>query len=109
MITAVSSNGKSATCNVDVVYQNLPVTKVKISGFDSHTRRIDHSSDAGIKLGDKLTLTICRVDNNYQTKEFDVTVTLVEEKKESTTETTTSAQSYGDPYEFYNDFFKGLF
>ena len=57
VITAVSSNGKSAACNVDVVYQNLPVTKVKISGFDSHTRRIDHSSDAGIKLGDKLTLT----------------------------------------------------
>ena len=57
VITAVSSNGKSAACNVEVVYQNLPVTKVKISGFDSHTKRIDHSTDAGIKLGDKLTLT----------------------------------------------------
>ena len=57
VITAVSSNGKSATCNVEVIYQNLPVTKVKISGFDSHTKRIDHSTDAGIKLGDKLTLT----------------------------------------------------
>ena len=62
----------------------------------------------GISLGDKLTLTICRVDNNYQTKEFNVTVTLVEEKKEAATETTTS-QNYVDPYEFYNDFFKGLF
>ena len=57
VITAVSSNGKSAACNVEVVYQNLPVTKVKISGFDSHTKRIDHSTDAGIKLGDILTLT----------------------------------------------------
>ena len=57
VITAVSSNGKSAACNVDVVYQDLPIKAVKISGFDSHTRRIDHSSDAGIKLGDKLTLT----------------------------------------------------
>ena len=57
VITAVSSNGKSATCNVEVIYQNLPVTKVKISGFDSHTKRIDHSTDAGIRIGDILTLT----------------------------------------------------
>ena len=57
VITAVSSNGKSAACTVEVVYQNLPIKSVKIYGFDSHTKRIDHSSDAGIKLGDKLTLT----------------------------------------------------
>jgi len=37
-----------------------------------------------------------------------VTVTLVEEKKETPKETTTSP-SYVDPYEFYNDFFNGLF
>ena len=55
-----------------------------------------------------LWLIICRVDNNYQTKEFNVTVTLVEEKKEAATETTTS-QNYVDPYEFYNAFFTGLF
>lgn len=61
------------------------------------------------KVGDKLKLTLCRIDNNYQTTEFDVTVTLVEEKKDSAKETTT-AQSYVNPYDFFNDdFFNGLF
>lgn len=61
------------------------------------------------KVGDKLKLTLCRIDNNYQTTTFDVTVTLVEEKKDSAKETTT-AQSYVNPYDFFNDdFFNGLF
>ncbi|MBQ7541009.1 MAG: trypsin-like peptidase domain-containing protein [Clostridia bacterium] len=60
------------------------------------------------KVGDKLTLTICRLDNNYQTTEFTVTATLVEEKKETEKETTT--QKSVNPYDFFNDdFFNGLF
>lgn len=61
------------------------------------------------KVGDKLKLTLCRIDNNYQTTEFDVTVTLVEEKKSSPKETTTQ-QSAINPYDFFNDdFFNSLF
>lgn len=62
------------------------------------------------KVGDKLRLTLCRIDNNYQTKEFDITVTLVEDKKEKTEETTTVPQGGINPYDFFDDdFFNGLF
>ena len=30
-------------------------------------------------VGDKLTLTLCRINQNYEIDEFDVTVTLVED------------------------------
>ena len=44
------------------------------------------------KVGDKLTLTIVRVNRNYSLEKFDVTVTLVEDKgdAQATEETTTS-------------------
>ena len=44
------------------------------------------------KVGDKLTLTLCRINQNYEISEFDVTVTLVEDTGSSEgTTTTTSA------------------
>ena len=61
------------------------------------------------KVGDQLTLTLCRIDNNYQTREFDVTVTLVEESKEAEKTESTTQQTI-NPYDFFNgDFFDGLF
>lgn len=32
------------------------------------------------KVGDKMTLTVCRIDNNYKISKFDVEITLVEDK-----------------------------
>lgn len=54
------------------------------------------------KVGDKLTLTLCRiVDDNYRIEEFDVTATLVEDTGTETQEQTT--QNYWEQY-FNNGF-----
>ncbi len=98
-------NDDSGLANTEVKQYDM-ITKV--NGEEMTKPEVLLSKIENGKVGDKLTLTICRVDNNYQTKEFNVTVALVEEKKEAATETTTS-QNYVDPYDFYNDFFKGLF
>lgn len=82
---------------------------IAVDGEDLTTPNVLLDKIENGKVGDKLKLTLCRIDNNYQTTTFDVTVTLVEEKKESAKETTT-AQSYVNPYDFFNDdFFNGLF
>ncbi len=98
-------NEDSSLAKTDVKQYDMII---KVNGEELTKPEVLLSKIENGKVGDKLTLTICRVDNNYQTKEFNVTVTLVEEKKEAAAETTTS-QNYVDPYEFYNDFFKGLF
>ena len=98
-------NEDSSLANTDVRQYDMII---KVNGEELTKPEVLLSKIENGKVGDKLTLTICRIDNNYQTKEFDVTVTLVEEKKEVEKETTTS-QNYVDPYDFYNDFFKGLF
>ncbi len=51
------------------------------------------------KIGDKLTLTLCRVNNNYSTSELEVEVTLVEDK--GTTQEETTTYQYVDPFEYY--------
>ncbi len=54
------------------------------------------------KVGDKLKLTLCRIDEKtYEVKKFDVNVTLVEDKGNDTKEEATT-QSYED---FFNEFF----
>ena len=44
-------------------------------------------------VGDKLKLTLCRINQNYEISEFDVTVTLIEDDGKAE-ETTTSAQMF---------------
>ena len=55
------------------------------------------------KVGDKMTLTLCRVNSNYSIDEFEVEITLVEDKGGSEPVTTTQAY-YIDPFEFYFGF-----
>lgn len=50
------------------------------------------------KVGDKLTLKLCRVSSNYSIEEFEVEAVLVEDK--GTIETTTT-ESYIDPFEYF--------
>ena len=56
----------------------------------------------GSKVGDKLTLSLCRVNGDYSLTEFDVEITLVEDKGGS--EPITTTQYYVDPFEFFNQF-----
>ncbi|MBQ8763054.1 MAG: trypsin-like peptidase domain-containing protein [Clostridia bacterium] len=59
--------------------------------------------DSG-KVGDKLTLSICRVNSNYTFEEFEVEITLIEDKSSSEPVTTTQPQ-YVDPFEYFYDQF----
>ena len=56
VITAMSSNGKYASCTVEVTGRKVPLRTVKIHGYDSHSFRIDDSSESGIKMGDRIAL-----------------------------------------------------
>ncbi len=53
------------------------------------------------KVGDTITLTLCRVSNNYQTSEFDVKVTLVEDK--GTTSSASAAATTTNPFDYFNN------
>ncbi len=64
-------------------------------------------------VGDSITLTLCRIESRtYKTTEFDVTLTLVEDKG-NTTEATTEAATDGGYYRggssSFEDFFKQYF
>ena len=54
------------------------------------------------KVGDKMTLSICKVNGDYSIEEFDVEITLVEDKGGS--ESVSTTQSYIDPFEYFNQF-----
>ena len=50
-----------------------------------------------------MTLSICRVNSDYSTSEFDVEITLVEDKGNSEPVSTTTAQ-YVDPFQYFSQF-----
>ena len=52
------------------------------------------------KVGDTFTLTLCRVNSNYTIDEFDVEISLVEDKGGS--EPVTTTVQYLDPFEYFN-------
>jgi len=58
--------------------------------------------DSG-KVGDKMTLSICRVNSDYSIYEFDVEITLVEDKGEVSKPAQTTIP-YIDPFEYFNQF-----
>ncbi len=58
----------------------------------------------GGKVGDKFTLSICRVNSNYTFEEFEIDITLIEDKSSSEPMTTTQPQ-YIDPFEYFYDQF----
>lgn len=74
----------------------IAVNGKKLTTADVLLELIDKGS-----VGDKLTLTLCRVNSDYSLDEFDVDVTLVEDK--GTTETTTT-QPYIDPFDYFYGF-----
>lgn len=57
----------------------------------------------GGKVGDKMTLSICRVNSDYSIQEFEVEITLVEDKGDSAMPEETTAY-YIDPFEYFEQF-----
>ncbi|MCR5485135.1 MAG: trypsin-like peptidase domain-containing protein [Clostridiales bacterium] len=53
------------------------------------------------KPGDTVTLKLCRIDSNYNTKTFDVKIKLIEDKGDSVKEETTTQIN---PFDFFNGF-----
>ena len=109
-------------------------TKVKagdmitaVNGIGLETASFLSEYIENLKVGDEITLSIVRINNDYTAEEFEVTVTLVEDRGDSFAEeeVTTGSQlpggnyggnyggSYGGSYEdyfnqFFEDFFNGM-
>lgn len=54
------------------------------------------------KVGDTMTLTLCRVNSNYTVNKFDVTITLVEDRSGS--QPVETEPQYVDPFEYFEQF-----
>lgn len=62
----------------------------KVNGEEMKTADVLLDKIENGNVGDKLTLTLCRISENYEISEFDVTVTLIEDNGQIEEETTTS-------------------
>lgn len=94
-------NADSALANTEAKQYDMIIA---VDGEDMTTPNILLDKIENGKVGDEITLTLCRIDNNYQTTEFDITVKLVEEKKTAEEETTTAPQMI-DPFDYFNGMF----
>lgn len=74
---------------------------IAVDGKDLDTPDVLLDKIENGKVGDKLTLTLCRIGNDYSISEFDVTVELVEDK--GTTSPTTSQEQL--PNSYWEQFF----
>lgn len=63
---------------------------IKVNGEEMKTADVLLDKIENGNVGDKLTLTLCRISENYEISEFDVTVTLIEDNGQTEAETTTS-------------------
>ena len=95
-----SVQSDSSLASQDVKQGDL-ITKVNGKDLDSADDLPDLIDKSAV--GDTLTLTICRIDSNYNINEFEVKATLVEDKGDSSsvkTESTTRSNSY-NPFSAY--------
>lgn len=95
-----SVQSDSSLASQDVKQGDL-ITKVNGKDLDSADDLPDLIDKSAV--GDTLTLTICRIDSNYNINEFEVKATLVEDKGDSSsvkTESTTRNNSY-NPFSAY--------
>lgn len=98
IINDISSDGSLANTEARQYDMIIAVDGKPLTTADVLLERIDNGS-----VGDKMTLTLCRVNSNYSIHEFDIEVTLVEDKGGSEPITTTQAY-YIDPFEYFNQF-----
>lgn len=75
---------------------------IKVNGKDMETQDVLLDTIEDSKVGDEITLTICRVDSNYNISTFDVDVKLVEDSNVSEPEQETNNNNYGFGFPFGN-------
>lgn len=76
---------------------------IAVNGQDLTTADVLLSLIENGEVGTKLTLTLCRVNNDYSITTFDVEATLVEDKSGAKSEASTEPD-YVDPFESYNPY-----
>lgn len=105
VIAKISEDSSLAKTQAQVGDLIIAVNGKKMDSSDVLLDLIDTGA-----VGDQITLTLCRVNNrNYSTSEFDVTITLVEdkgEKEETTTQPQLPENNSGSDLE---DFFRKYF
>lgn len=91
VIQSINADSSLAGKGVEVGDLITKVNGEELETTDTLPKLVEKS-----KVGDKLKLTICHFDKNYQMKEFDVEITLVEDKGEveNITEPTTNPEYY---------------
>lgn len=95
IINEISSDSSLADTDARQYDMIIAVDGEELTTADVLLERIDKG-----KVGDKFTLTLCRVGGDYSLKKFDVDIVLVEDKGGSAVEETTT-YSYIDPFQFY--------
>lgn len=93
-----SIQSDSSLSGTDVKQGDL-ITKVNgknLESADDLPNLIEQSA-----VGDKLTLTVCRIDSSYNVSEFEVTITLIEDKGSTASEEQTTTSSSYNPFGAY--------
>ena len=93
-----SIQSDSSLAGTDVKQGDL-ITKVNgknLESADDLPNLIENSA-----VGDKLTLTVCRIDSSYNISEFEVTITLVEDKGNTAVEEQTTGSGSYNPFGAY--------
>lgn len=98
IINEISPDGSLANTEARQYDMITAVDGKPLTTADVLLEKIDNG-----KVGDKMTLTLCRVNSNYSIEEFEIEVALVEDKGGSDPVTTTQAY-YIDPFEYFNQF-----
>ena len=97
IVNEISADSSLAGTNVRKYDMITAVDGKPLTTADVLLEKIDSG-----KVGDKMTLSICRVNADYSIEEFEVEITLVEDKGDTQPATTT--QYYIDPFEYFNQF-----
>lgn len=97
VIKSISSDSDLANTDAKAGDMIIAVNGKNLDSSNTLLELIEES-----KVGDTLTLTLCRIDNNYKTTKFDVKVKLVEDKGSSSDHTTesTTTNTYFNPFGF---------
>lgn len=96
-INEISSD--SSLANTDAKKGDLIIA---VNGKNLDTASVLLEIIDNAKVGDKLKLKLCRVSSNYQLSEFEVEVTLVEDKGNGVV-TATEEPTTVDPFEYFNN------
>ena len=73
---------------------------IAVNGKDLNTDEVLLDLIENGKVGDELTLTICRIDSNYNISKFDITAKLVEDSSTSSATTQQESSTYPFPFPF---------